>query len=63
MQNFGKASANMRATAKNYGKRKMVGIIRDGKYINPDTGEPIEITGRKVPDISTININRIGGVE
>ena len=56
------ASKDLRQTPKNYGKRKMVGVIRDGKYIDPKTGDPI-ILGCKKVDYSTIHINTIGGIE
>ena len=57
-----KASSDMRSVAKNYGKNKVVGVIREGKYINPETGKPIKITKKKIV-ADKIYINWIGGKE
>ena len=62
------ASKDMRATPKNYGKRKVVGVIRDGKYVDAVTGKPIKLSKKLLKDIKsrefkTIHINKIGGIE
>ena len=55
------SSYDLRETPKNWGKRKVVGVIRSGKYINPDTGDPIELVDKKVP--IAVRISVMGGVE
>jgi len=57
------ASHDMRATPKNYGKRTIVGVIRNGKYVNPDTNEPIVISNKKLKKAMKVRINKIGGIE
>ena len=57
------ASKDMRATPKNYGKRRVVGIIRDEIYCDPETGKPIKLSSRPLRDFKTIHINKIGGKE
>jgi len=57
-----KASSGMRATAKNYGKKKLIGVIRNGKYVDAVTGEPIVISSKKRV-FSKVLINNIGGLE
>jgi hypothetical protein len=56
------AGYNNRATPKNYGKNKCVGVIRGGKYVDPGTGEPIRTSTEK-RDIRIPRYNLIGGVE
>lgn len=56
------ASKDMRATPKNYGKRQVIGVIRNGKYINPETGEPIVIKKHKIVR-TCLRVNKIGGKE
>ena len=58
-----RSGKDLRATPKNYGNRKVVGVIRDGKYVNPHTNEPIVIQKNKKIKNQKIRINRIGGVE
>lgn len=56
------AGYNNRATPKNYGKSKCVGVIRNGKYVEPDTGKPIRISVEH-RDIQIPSHNKIGGIE
>jgi len=58
-----KSSQDMRETPKPYGKRKRVGVIRDGQYVDPATGEPIVVSTKKKTFGKTVNINTIGGIE
>ena len=58
-----KSSKGMRATPKGYGSRKCVGVIRDGEYVDPETGEPITVGEASLDLGKTININVIGGIE
>ena len=58
-----KSCEGMTPTPKPYGKRKTVGIIRDGRYIDPKTGVEIKLSNRPLRDFNTIHINKIGGVE
>jgi hypothetical protein len=58
-----KSSKGMRAIPKPYGRTKCVGVIRDGKYVDPDTNEPIEISKGKPTRGLCTRINRIGGIE
>lgn len=53
---------DMRETPKNYGKRVVVGVIRNGIYCDPETGEPIVLSNKKLVH-KRLNINKIGGVE
>lgn len=55
------ASYNLRQTPKNWGSRKVVGVIRNGAYVDPDTGEPISLEGRTVPD--RVYFSKLGGIE
>ena len=56
------ASKDLRETPKGFGKRKVVGVIRDGKYVDPETGKPITIGKKKINGIE-VNILKYGGVE
>ena len=56
------ASQDLRETPKNWGKRKVVGIIKGGVYIDTDTDKPKDLTGIKIKT-HRININWIGGCE
>jgi hypothetical protein len=56
------ASQDMRATPKRYGNNRMVGVIRNGKYVNPETGEPVEMSKEK-KDFGIPMFNWIGGLE
>ena len=58
-----KSSKGMTPTPKPYGKRKTVGVIRDGEYVDPDTGVEIKLSNRPLRDFNTIHINKIGGLE
>ena len=55
------SSKDLRETPKNWGKRKVVGAIINGKYVNPNTGEEISLKNKKVPDI--VYWAKMGGVE
>lgn len=63
VRNFGSASKDLRQTSKNWGKRKVVGVIRDGKYVDPETGEEISLKDRPVKEFSAIYISKMGGLE
>lgn len=54
---------DMRATPKPYGKKKCVGVIRNGVYVDPTTGKPVELRKGKIKDFTTIHVNKIGGLE
>jgi hypothetical protein len=56
------ADKDLRQTPKNWGKRKIVGVIRNGKYVNPATGEEIKISNKKI-DIDRVYIAELGGIE
>jgi len=56
------ASKDMRETPKGYGKRKIVGVIRDGKYVDPETGKQIKISKKKIKGV-TCNVLHYGGLE
>jgi hypothetical protein len=56
------ASYNNRATPKPYGKSKVVGIIRDGKYVDPETGREIVLRPGK-RNFGVPRYNFIGGIE
>ena len=58
-----KSSKGMTPTPKPYGKRKTVGVIRDGEYVDPRTGKPIKLSNKPLRDFNTVHINKIGGLE
>ena len=59
-----KSSQGMTPTPYPYGRKKCVGVIRDGRYVDPETNEPIELRpGKLEKGRVTVNINKIGGLE
>jgi hypothetical protein len=56
------AGYNNRETPKPYGKRVLVGIIRNGRYVDPVTGNEIQLSKEKKL-VSVPRFNFIGGIE
>lgn len=56
------ADYDLRETPKNWGKRRIVGCIRNGVYIDTETGKPKDLSDKKVTTTKVL-INKIGGIE
>ena len=55
------SSYDMRQTPKNWGHRKVIGVIKDGVYIETDTGQPVDLSTKKAPE--KVRVCEMGGTE
>ena len=55
------AGKDNRATPKNWGRRKVVGVISNGVYIDARTGLPVSLKDKGIPD--RVRISKLGGKE